>query len=786
MAKHSYSEIYYASSEKSAMGGFSGFGVRAYTEGMSADEVDIIINSGINKFPLSTSRMLTYSQIQENPKIVYDYSPIHLCTRVEVNGENKVVIGRLVYIGIDYGYFCGGDACRAGSNYFAHYLVFDEMPPLGIFRYINSASLFLPKDYTCSPDNEELRVLLSGEPPVIRRKTIDIPEDTEWKNTFDVDSARCLVAYLQAYTNKQRRTEESLQKIIIKAPANKAPQLVQHLSLLPVQLDFVATFTTNYTRGGGVPMRYQMVFVNEFNENELYEENYICLDLFTQTTQNIDNNIFYDKIVELAQAGDWELLQKVVNYYISLELTEDLDFAFLYSIFIALQSDREFELGDITDSFVQKIAKLNLTSAEEDVLWGKINRCLNAGFKILVIGKLQESLQVLNRLLLSAKADKIEIDADTYQHVTTKVLFGNNPYLAEVAQLELIDAILYITDKNLIATEVNFYAALQPISHVLIWEKLLKHYYGTFIVDKIDIVLQHIFDSNLSTENKEKLILSLYPCPQYKDVLYDYVINHFEHLSQLQFVIRPILLESTQERFSELIQKSRNDSAVISTLSPWVHTYYETLIAKDAEVGVQRLIAFIDTVSVNVFNMLHAADLFAAYVDKKMENPTSINLQRLEQINQLGIILDDSATTKLNSLIALMTDQMPEKVDLLFLKAAHKLHKPSKYLAQVFELWLLNLPTTEQLKAYLLQVKDSIDSVYVEGMLLSVWQSRLDAIKNNREEYILTILDNTQWDKASQKAFAENCKYADLAEFLHNNSGIANKLIKKISNLFHK
>ncbi len=786
MAKYSYNEIYYASSEKSAMGGFSGFGVRAYTEGMSTDVVDAVINSGINKYTVNADRMLTYEQIQHNPRIVYDYAPIYISTIVNVDGRDYYVIGRLVYIGIDYGYFCGGDACRAGSNYFAHYLVFDEQPPLDIFRYISSASLFLPHDYTCSPTNEELRMLLSGEPPRIGRKTIEIVDEAEWKATFNADAARCLVAYLQAYTNRQKQTEESLQKIIIKTPADKEALLVQNLALLPEKLGFVAYFTTNYTRGGGVPARYQMVFVNEFNENDLYEGNYICVDLFTQTTKNIDNNIFYDKIVELAELGDFDLLKKVLHYYLNLDLTISQDFPFLYNLFTALQSDKEFELSDLDAGFVQKVTQLNLTSAEDNVLWGKINRCLNEGFKIPIIGKLQESLHVLNRLLSSPKANKIEINPDTYQHVTTKVLFGKNAYLVEVAKPELMDAILYITDKSLIPSEESFYNALQPISHEVVWEKLLNHYYGNLIVDKIDIVLQHILESTLSSDDQEKLIQTLYPSSRYKEVLFAYVLNHLNHLLDLQFVMQPLLLESTNERFSEIIKKSQNNEIVINVLSPWVLAYYENLLHKDAEFGIQKLIAFVETISPEVFNLLEVNDLFVAYINQKQETSKSINLQRLEQIKQLGIELDKESQDKLNTLISLMTDQDLETTDFSMLKTAHKLQKSSEYLLKLFELCLKNSPTVEQFKAYLLDVKDIIDSAYIEGMVLAIWKTRLDDIKQNREQYILTIMDNTQWDKASKKAFMENCKYADLVEFLHNNSGIVNKLIKKISNLFHE
>ena len=101
-----YQEIYYASTECSIATHSAGIGVRTYTEGMDSNDVSKIEGKCVFGYRLEASRKLTFEQIQENPKIVYDYTPKYVYQKVILdNGSVKYILGKTIYIGIDYGYF---------------------------------------------------------------------------------------------------------------------------------------------------------------------------------------------------------------------------------------------------------------------------------------------------------------------------------------------------------------------------------------------------------------------------------------------------------------------------------------------------------------------------------------------------------------------------------------------------------------------------------------------------------------------------------------------------------
>ena len=147
-----YKEIYYTSSERSIITHSAGIGIRTYTIGMDSHEASTIAEKCVFGYNLDDGRKLTFEQIQQNPRIVYDYSPTYIYHKVTLDsGSIKYILGRTIYLGIDYGYFCNrNEAMRTGTNYFTHLLIFDEMPPISVLAEIDRKNVFVPIDYTCS------------------------------------------------------------------------------------------------------------------------------------------------------------------------------------------------------------------------------------------------------------------------------------------------------------------------------------------------------------------------------------------------------------------------------------------------------------------------------------------------------------------------------------------------------------------------------------------------------------------------------------------------------------
>ena len=102
-----YKEIYFTSSQRSIITQSAGLAVRTYSNGMDANEARTIAEKCVYGYRLTDDRRLTYEQIQENPKVVYNYPPTYIYQKVTLDsGETRFVFGRTIYLGIDYGYFC--------------------------------------------------------------------------------------------------------------------------------------------------------------------------------------------------------------------------------------------------------------------------------------------------------------------------------------------------------------------------------------------------------------------------------------------------------------------------------------------------------------------------------------------------------------------------------------------------------------------------------------------------------------------------------------------------------
>ena len=127
MKKIHFEQIICTSSQKSQTTGSSGFGVRSKSPGISNEEAyELYTRSGIN-YSLPTGLKATEEIVRDNPEMENLYPSIYTfkCIQLQCNGETRYVIGRTLYIAMEYGYFGQMDSSkRAGSNYIAHLLIF--------------------------------------------------------------------------------------------------------------------------------------------------------------------------------------------------------------------------------------------------------------------------------------------------------------------------------------------------------------------------------------------------------------------------------------------------------------------------------------------------------------------------------------------------------------------------------------------------------------------------------------------------------------------------------------
>lgn len=786
MKKYTYSEIYYSSTEKSVSSGYPGFGVRAYTEGMDNSIIETIMSSEINIYTVNSERRLTFEQITANPKITYDYPATYIYTTIDVQGTPKYITGRMVYIGIDYGYFCGNEsAMRTGSNYFAHYMVFDEKPPLSIIRYIDEKALFRPVDYTCSPDNIELRELLTGTPPVLAPREIELPDNYNETDRYDIDTdaATGIIACLQAYTNRRKNKETGLQKVIIKAPAKKDLHIIKAISTFDSDFGGVTNFTTNYMRGYGVPENHDLIFVNEDNATEIYENNYICVDLFTGAHKNIDNNTIFEKILYWAKEGDTPTVRKLTNYYLGLDVTEDLDYQFLYNLYITIESDKEISIDEISENLINQLEIVKITPAQKDELWRKINRAINRGLTSTRGAEIIKAINIIGYIL---KHNRQQLDiADESRTRITTVIFGENSYLGKIVKPGNIETVIYLLDKNHINSDAQFYNALKQTTDTEIWAKFIRYYYGNTLAAEINNVIGNIRQSAIAASEKNELILKTYPAEQYKKAMLSYMLDNIAQIPELTKIIKAISAKSEEEYYAAILQKAQKDEAAIKSMTPLIMSYYGTLIEKDSDTGTKALLSFIEKVTAETFNRTGASILFRTYAEKSLENPTRNAYQILSTLVEKGIKIDKETAGKVELFNNLFEDVVPAKVDIQVLRTAHRMKKRATYIKDLYAKWLKTAPQIDEIVEYV-KTADNFTADKIEAIILATWETTERNVRKDREEYVLAIMDNTTWSSTEKKAFIKLCGDKDLAGFMSDSDRMMSKLIRKIYKMIKK
>lgn len=337
-----FEEIIECSSQQSLLTGQAGFGIRTLTEGMDEQLAQDICEQIDCAYVVDIDRQVTAENIARDATIVKQYPRTLKYTSIQDNkGQTKYIIACSTYVGIDYGYFCNQEtARRTGTNYIADILVFDEKPSAGLFYQLVSQQIFLPIDNTCSPDNPELKDLLTGEPSYLKPRSItledaasDISDQTNTKEKLDINEQTALlaIALLQAHWNEKKPGERrSPRNIVIQAEESKTLSILKDLAILPNELVIDKYFQTNYLQGYGMPNGYRMIFLNEFNQQEVYIDNYVYVNLDgirpngfhsddvcpnDKRFKNVDTvNLWYSLIRETAKAHDYLGFQTLIEF----------------------------------------------------------------------------------------------------------------------------------------------------------------------------------------------------------------------------------------------------------------------------------------------------------------------------------------------------------------------------------------------------------------------------------------------------------------------------------------
>lgn len=803
-----FNEIIECSSQQSILSGQAGFGIRTITEGFNPELARKICDEISCAYEVDIAEQVTTEQITTDPSCVTQY-PRTLKYQVVKNDDGKelYVIACATYVGIDYGYFCNIESARrAGSNYIADILVFDEKPTAGLFQALIEQKIFRPIDNTCTPTNPELQELLTGEPSYLSPREVEVKETSEAIPTINEQTALVAMALLQTKINQDLGKDNGLINIVFQAQEAKVPSILQSIGTLPNDLVSDKYFHTNFLQGYGMPNGYRMMFLNEHNKEQVYIENYVYLNLDENKFMNLDtDNFYFGKIKEAAAANNYALFYNLVNYLFRLSVQADTDYKFLYNLFIATETDKKLSIDELTEDFFTKAKKANLPSDK----WQR--------FVVSVNNTLDETIQKEN---LGAKADAnchaamkvitylynnwkkvLHLNENSLQGLTN--LWHLDGTLARYANEFGIDIIQYINTKD--NNPEAFIEAIKKVDNPDYWERFIKEQMKAFKENNVphgitnDIIIDTILASAVADKNA--LIARFYPISSAEGTLISYVESHPNKMGNLEPTIKSLCLGDKLPLMIQLLKVCNFDGQGMQVMKQIIQNYFTGLFKESKEPqmknAIEKLVELTRNVTtannVKALDIPHYVSIYTDYLEKypKAADKQSIEYFLKNDITKREIEVNDANRIEfIVNLLDKNSDYMGTYRELLIAK---RLGCPMQEvrLKIVEKLFTDKAKKHEKLnlsyiKEYFTDKYSEIPSEKTKEESKLVLDRLWDTFKGDPhicEEATPAIIEAAKWTSKDRKEYLEKCKNdkekAFITKYYSFFTSICRKLFKK-------
>lgn len=781
----SFNEIIEASSQKSAITGQAGFGVRTYTSGISEEDVRKISGEINCAYDIPVSRQVTFQQLSDDPSVVTHYPRTLKYAKVQdANGNDVYAIACTTYVGIDYGFFCGMDSARrVGSNYIADVILLRQKPSAQMFYQLVSKHTFLPVDNTCLPDNNELQALLTGEPRLLVKRSVDLPEKGE--ETPDINSltGKVALAFLQTKINRELGKEESKTDIVIQADESMTTAILQAMATLPDELVDDMYFQTNYLQGYGVPTGSRMVFLNEFNEDEVYTDNYVFLDLKNGQSKNIDSNFYYEKILKAASDNEFSLYYRLVSYLLHMKLDADSDYKFLYELFATTEGGVKLTIDDLTTTFFDKVKRAKLQADKLEPLRNKVSEII----KPALCNGNRHAFDITN-YLLEHLPKVLHLSDDTRQRLTTYIF--TKEHLDKFVKQYGVDFIDYVNTRNI--EDADFFDAMKGVGDSKAWQHLVNHQFDNDIANKSDETITAILSSQVG--NKEKLILALYPLPDNIRTICIFIAQHTETAGQLRGIVAKMCELKGTTILTALLNATSYSKDVVEVVQSVAHDYFSKITEKDAEKGAEAISLFLYSLADGKSLSFDFSDLLDKYYLLCEKNPKEANSDLVDKLyNDTKVNLSKDAFEVFGDIVILhKTDVSASafKGNFRELMLTRWLSDDEKLVVAVFKKWVnketssmkveerddkeTSTMTVENLSKFL-ETGNPLSFNAMADVINTLWKQHFDS-QEKHDSLVRTALDKAKWKSQDRKTFIAACKDKDLVEFINKNSGIVNKV----------
>lgn len=781
--KLSCQEIYYASNQKSALTGNDGFGVRTFTAGMDTGLVSSIASRCLPGYQVNPERQLALEDIEADPRVVYKYPPAYTFSSFKGDdGLTRWIASRTVYIASDYGFFLDGSVySRVGSNYYTHALVIDRLPAPSLFAAMTRGGFFVPGDYTMRRDNAELAALLTGDAALLESRGIDIPDAVP---PVDPAFVNIVAGLMQAALNRATGKADELKKIIVKAPAADVDKVMGVFAAMPAPMMADMRFITNFMKGYGVPADHDIIVVNEHNYLPLYENNYVTVDLIGGTMKNVDPNPFITHAVEAYAAGNTARGRDIVDFFLNTDHKSAPDYAFLYNLFLAVNTDDSVAVTEITRRFLTSVAGVSLSSADRSVIDRKMNEAVNHALIY------SENPSEINGAI-SAVAALRELAPGTLALTAaartrvTKLVMGVHSYAASLVTPETVDTILAIIARGDVACDGDFYNALQQLDDPSLWERLLNFYYGDSYRDHADAIISAILNSRMNPVTREQLIGRLFPVSTSAPVLIEYMKTYPGRIPSLPVTVAAVARVSRQEIFTQLISASMDDAAVITALKPVIDKTFKERMDLDALRGAKETLNFIGGLTpaaIGRLGILH--DLFSPLFHEAINRPGPQVRVILDAMAAFPAIFNDNDMSLLKGFIALYNGEVPKHVGLALFTTAVHMHVSDAFFSSIYDRWLDCGGTNDELMAMALSSDCyPLSNSWISTMVWVTWGKFIQH-PAKRDSRVSDIMNRLNWPDEERKKFAAECPDKELSKFILDSCKMSAKIARTFRNLF--
>lgn len=803
-----FNEIIECSSQQSILSGQAGFGIRTITEGFNPELARKICDEISCAYEVDIAEQVTTEQITTDPSCVTQY-PRTLKYQVVKNDDGKelYVIACATYVGIDYGYFCNIESARrAGSNYIADILVFDEKPTAGLFQALIEQKIFCPIDNTCTPTNPELQELLTGEPSYLSPREVEVKETSEAIPTINEQTALVAMALLQTKINQDLGKDNGLINIVFQAQETKVPSILQSIGTLPNDLVSDKYFHTNFLQGYGMPNGYRMMFLNEHNKEQVYIENYVYLNLDENKFMNLDtDNFYFGKIKEAAAANNYALFYNLVNYLFRLSVQADTDYKFLYNLFIATETDKKLSIDELTEDFFTKAKKANLPSDKWQRFVVSVNNTLDETIQKENLGAKADAnchaaMKVITYLYNNWK-EVLHLNENSLQGLTN--LWHLDGTLARYANEFGIDIIQYINTKD--NNPEAFIEAIKKVDNPDYWERFIKEQMKAFKENNVphgitnDIIIDTILASTVADKNA--LIARFYPISSAERTLISYVESHPDKMGNLEPTIKSLCLGDKLPLMIQLLKVCNFDGQGMQVMKQIIQNYFTGLFKESKEPqmknAIEKLVELTRNVTtannVKALDIPHYVSIYTDYLEKypKAADKQSIEYFLKNDITKREIEVNDA--NRIEFIVNLLdkdSDYMGTYRELLIAK---RLGCPMQEvrLKIVEKLFTDKAKKHEKLnlsyiKEYFTDKYSEIPSEKTKEESKLVLDRLWDTFKGDPhicEEATPAIIEAAKWTSKDRKEYLEKCKNdkekAFITKYYSFFTSICRKLFKK-------